>query len=416
MATVSIAGGVPLKGQVSISGAKNAALPILAAAIMLDGQSTIDNVPNLTDVTTVIRLLRALGVRAEYSQNVVKVWNYNKIRHIAPYELITKMRASFFVAGPVLAKSGLAKIPMPGGCAIGSRPIDIHLKGFEKLGAKVWTEHGFVCLEAKTLYGNQICLDFPSVGATENIMMAACFAKGRTIIENAATEPEVLDLADFLNRAGANITGVESGTITVEGDRTLKGVDYSIIPDRIEAGTFVIAAAITGGDVVVDKLIPGHLDALVHKLKEMGLKLEIGTSSIRVLPGARPRAIDIETLPHPGFPTDLQAQFTALLAVAEGTSVVTETIFENRFMYVSELSRMGARIKIKGRNAIVEGVEFLSGAPVQCSDLRAGAALWLAGLAAKGETIVYNNSHVYRGYELFQDKFNNIGARIQKVQ
>ncbi|HAR62236.1 MAG: UDP-N-acetylglucosamine 1-carboxyvinyltransferase [Candidatus Margulisiibacteriota bacterium] len=415
MSTVTITGNKRLTGTVSVSGAKNAALPILAATLMLEGESVIENVPNLTDVTTVIRLLRALGVRAEYCKNVVKVWNYSKIRHIAPYELITKMRASFFVAGPVLAKSGLAKIPMPGGCAIGARPIDIHLKGFEKLGAKVSQEHGFVVLEAKSLHGNNIHLDFPSVGATENIMMAACFAHGDTTIENAATEPEVVDLANFLNSAGANITGADSGTISIQGQRTLRGINYSIIPDRIEAGTLIIAAAIAGGEVLVDKINPAHIDAMLHKLREMGLEMEIRESGILVRSNKQLNAIDLETLPYPGFPTDMQAQFTSLLTLAKGTSVVTETIFENRFMYIPELIRMGAKIKVKGRSAIVEGVESLSGAPVQCSDLRAGAALWLAGLAAKGNTVIYGNGHVYRGYELFQEKLNNLGASIEKV-
>lgn len=415
MSTVKLNGSGKLNGEVSISGAKNAALPILVATVMLEGESEIKNVPNLTDITTVIRLLRALGVRAEFIGNTVKIWNYNKIRHIAPYELITKMRASFFVAGPVLAKTGLAKIPLPGGCAIGARPIDIHLKGFEALGANVKMEHGFVVMEAKKLVGSRICMDFPSVGATENIMMAASLAEGDTVIENAATEPEIVDLANFLNQAGAKITGADSGKIKIQGVPSLSGVNYSIIPDRIEAGTFIIAAAMAKGDVLVKNVIPQHIEPLLIKLKQMGAGLVVGDDFVRISVPEQLCSVDIETQPYPGFPTDLQAPFSALLAVSKGTSVVTENIFENRFMHVSELNRMGARIKIKGRSAIIEGVPSLSGAPVQCPDLRAGAAMWMAGVIAEGATTVYGNHHVYRGYENFINKFKNLGAEVEKL-
>lgn len=417
MLKLAIKGARPLKGEVRVSGAKNAALPILAATIMLPGRTVIRNVPNLLDITTIIRVLRALGLKAEYSQssqNTVNIHN-NLVRHVAPYELVTKMRASFFVIGPILAVKGLAKIPLPGGCAIGSRPVDIHIKGMEALGAKVELEHGFVIAKASKLRGGKVYFDFPSVGATESVMMAASLATGETMIENAAREPEIVDLANFLIKAGAKIEGAGTEVIRVEGVNKLSPVDHSIIPDRIEAGTLMIAAAVTKGDLNILNIIPDCLEATIRKLQECGVRVEAGESSVRVVNDNGLRAVDIKTLPYPGFPTDMQPQFTVLLSLAKGTSVVTETVFENRFMHLPELKRMGADIKLEGQSAIINGVERFSGAPVRVTDLRAGAALLLAGLAAEGETLIEDRDHhLNRGYERLVEKFNSIGAEIRK--
>ncbi|MFH1428265.1 MAG: UDP-N-acetylglucosamine 1-carboxyvinyltransferase [Candidatus Margulisiibacteriota bacterium] len=417
MGKIIINGGRPLSGRIQVSGAKNAALPIMAAMIMLPGENTIENVPNLADVITMIRMLRSLGFGAEYIEpHTVKVWQKTSIRHVAPYELVTKMRASFFVAGPLLAKTGHARIPMPGGCAIGTRPIDLHLKGFEKLGATVKIQHGFVELKAKKLTGSKIHLDFPSVGATENIIMAAALAEGQTIIENAAREPEITDLVNYLNLAGADIRGEGTNVIEINGVSGLKSIsNYSIIPDRIEAGTILIAAALTGGDITIEKLNPHHIVNLLEKLKEIGISSEISGDTVRLKKNGKLKAIDIETMPFPGFPTDMQAQMMALLSVVEGTSVITETVFENRFVHAQELQRMGANIKISERNAIIHGVKKLSGAPVQVTDLRAGAALFLAGLAAEGETLIYGMKHIRRGYDGLMEKFNSLGADIREL-
>ena len=400
-----------------VSGSKNAALPILAASILISGHTVIKNVPNLLDVTTIIRVLRALGIRAEYSQqhpNMVDVWNY-QVRHVAPYELVTKMRASFFVIGPILAVKGLAKVPLPGGCAIGSRPVDLHLKGMEALGAKVELEHGFVIVRANKLKGARIYLDFPSVGATESIMMAAALAEGETIIENAAREPEIVDLANFLNKAGAKIEGAGTEEMHIQGVSFLSPVEYAVIPDRIEAGTMMTAAAITKGKVKISGIIPEHVEAVTRKLQECGVKVEIENDTAWVSAPDGLQAIDIKTLPYPGFPTDMQPQFTALLTLASGTSVVTETLFENRFMYVHELRRMGADIKLEGQSAVIRGVPKLSGAPVRVPDLRAGAALLLAGLAAEGETLLEDRDHhLDRGYERIVEKLNALGAEVKK--
>jgi len=400
-----------------VSGSKNAALPILAASILISGHTVIKNVPNLLDVTTIIRVLRALGIRAEYSQqhpNMVDVWNY-QVRHVAPYELVTKMRASFFVIGPILAVKGLAKVPLPGGCAIGSRPVDLHLKGMEALGAKVELEHGFVIVRANKLKGARIYLDFPSVGATESIMMAATLAEGETIIENAAREPEIVDLANFLNKAGAKIEGAGTEEMHIQGVSFLSPVEYAVIPDRIEAGTMMTAAAITKGKVKISGIIPEHVEAVTRKLQECGVKVEIENDTAWVSAPDGLQAIDIKTLPYPGFPTDMQPQFTALLTLASGTSVVTETLFENRFMYVHELRRMGADIKLEGQSAVIRGVPKLSGAPVRVPDLRAGAALLLAGLAAEGETLLEDRDHhLDRGYERIVEKLNALGAEVKK--
>lgn len=415
MSKLTIVGGQILKGEVHASGAKNAALPILAATVMLDGETTLTNVPNLMDVITMVRMLKALGLRAEYhGANIVKICNTKKVRHIAPYELVTSMRASFFVAGPILAKTGLAKVPLPGGCSIGTRPIDIHLKGFKQLGAICSIEHGFVSLQAKKLKGTRVYLDFPSVGATENIMMAACFAEGDTLIENAAQEPEILDLGDFLNKAGAKISGHGTPNILIKGVSSLQGVTHPVVSDRVEAGTLMIAGAITGGDVTVHSVNCDHLMPLIEKMKEAGLDVDVlNLESVRVRNTRGISAVNIETMPFPGFPTDMQAQMMALLTVAQGTSVIKETIFENRFMHANELMRMGANINLDNQYAFVTGIPKLSGAEVKITDLRAGAALILAGLAAEGETTVYGLKHLRRGYDNLPEKLRSLGAIVK---
>jgi UDP-N-acetylglucosamine 1-carboxyvinyltransferase len=390
----------------------------MAAMAMIPGEITITNVPNLTDVTTMIRMLRSLGMGAEYLEpNTVRAWPKMNLRHIVPYDLVTKMRASFFIAGPLLARVGMAKIPLPGGCAIGTRPIDIHLKGFEKLGAKINVQHGMVEIRAPKLVGAKINLDFPSVGATENLIMAACAAEGTTLIENAACEPEIEDLANFLNKAGAEIKGAGTTMVEIQGGKALRNVkNYAIIPDRIEAGTMILAAAITRGEVLVDHLNSAHLQATLEKLKAAGVHLEIKPHSVKVIPNGRWENIDIETQPYPGFPTDMQAQMMTLLSLAEGTSVITETVFENRFIHAQELNRMGANIKISHEHAVIHGVEKLSGAPVQITDLRAGAALFLAGLGAEGETLLYGLKHIHRGYERLIEKLNGLGADVEEFE
>jgi UDP-N-acetylglucosamine 1-carboxyvinyltransferase len=409
-----IEGGIPLKGCVASSGAKNAALPLLAACILTKGHFTIENVPPLVDVSIMTKMLNTLGVRAEFSHpNRVKIWNDRKIRHIAPYELVTSMRASFFVAGPILARTGYAKVPLPGGCAIGSRPLDIHLKGFKAMGVDVSIEHGFVQMMTKQLKGTRIYLDFPSVGATENIMMAATLAEGETIIENAAQEPEIVDVAQFLNQSGAIITGAGSSTIRIQGVSELHGKDYAVMPDRIEIATLMIAAAVTKGDVCIEGVVPDHIEPLIRKLKEAGAQVDIASKGIRVIGTGPLNSVDIETLPFPGFPTDMQAQFMSLLTVSSGTSVVTETIFENRFMHANELMRMGANIRVEQRQAIIQGVPSLLGAEVKITDLRAGAALIIAGLMAEGQTSVYGLDHLRRGYDNLPQKLRDLGASIQ---
>jgi UDP-N-acetylglucosamine 1-carboxyvinyltransferase len=415
MSKVIIKGGTALKGEVQVSGSKNAALPILAAACMLDGKSMIRNVPNLTDITTIVRMLRTLGMNAEYANHTVKISAKNPLKHLIPYELVTKMRASFFIAGPILAKTGFVKIPMPGGCAIGSRPVDIHLKGFEALGANIQIEHGFIDIKAKKLRGGPVFFSFPSVGATENVMMAAALAEGTTRLENAAREPEIEDLANFLNMAGARIKGAGTDVIEIEGVQKLNGIEYSVIPDRIEAGTLLLAGSITNGEIIVSNVEEKHLLPVLEKMKEMGVRLEVKDRNIHVHRTERLRPVDIETQPYPGFPTDMQAQFMAQLAIVPGTSMVKETVFENRFMHAQELNRMGADIRVKERVAVINGVTKLSGAPVKTTDLRAGAALWLAGLVAEGETLIYDIEHVERGYDDLAGKLSRLGADIRKV-
>jgi len=415
---IIITGNGPLHGTIKISGAKNAALAILAGTILIPGKTTLRNVPNLLDIINIIRVLRALGIRAEYSAsqpNTVDIWN-DDVKHVAPYELVTKMRASFFIIGPILARKGLAKVPLPGGCAIGSRPVNLHIKGLEDLGAKVEMEHGFVIVRAKKLIGAKVYIDFPSVGATETVMMAATLAEGETIIENAAREPEIVDLANFLNLAGAKITGAGTEEIHIQGVKQLFPVEYSIIPDRIEAGTYVAAVAVSGGEARIENVVVDHIEATIRKFKEAGVNIQVEGSTLIVSSDKNFKAIDIKTMPYPGFPTDMQSQLAVLLSLAHGTSVVTETVFENRFMYVNELKRMGASIKLEGQSAIITGVPGLSSAPVKVSDLRAGAALVIAGLAASGETIIEDRDHhLERGYEKLEQKLSGLGAKIKIV-
>jgi UDP-N-acetylglucosamine 1-carboxyvinyltransferase len=416
MAKVRIIGGNPLHGTVAVSGAKNAALPLLAATVLFDGETTLTNVPNLTDITTMVRMLRSINIIAEQNNNQIRICNKREIKHVIPYELVTKMRASFFIAGPILAKTGMVRIPMPGGCAIGTRPVDIHLKGFQDLGADVKLEHGFVEIKAKKLIGNTVSFSFPSVGATENIMMAATLAEGNTTITNAACEPEIVDLANMLNAGGAKITGAGTSTINITGVTSLQGVTYGVVPDRIEAGTLILAGLITGGELTVTNMNPENLTALLASIRHTGAEVEIlDQTTVRTKPLRCWRATDIVTQPHPGFPTDMQAQMMAYLCLAKGTSLVKEHIFENRFMHCGELARMGANIKIDERTAVVSGVAKLSGAEVRATDLRAGAALWLAGLVAEGETIIYDIEHVERGYDKLTQKLANLGANIKRL-
>lgn len=413
MDTLVIQGGRRLSGKVTVSGAKNSALPAIAACLLASGECAIEGVPDLVDVRTMLDVLIELGVKAEIRPGSVRIDAREIGTHEAPYELVRRMRASFLVMGPLLARLGKARISLPGGCAIGSRPIDLHLKGFEALGAEISMGYGSIeAVAPNGLTGAHVYLDFPSVGATENIMMAATLARGTTVIENAAEEPEIVDLANLLNSMGAKIRGAGTNVLKIEGVDSLGPAVHTIIPDRIEAGTFMVAAAITGGRIRVENVLPEHLKPITAKLREAGAYVEEDDASVVVWADERLKAVDIKTMPHPGFPTDLQAQFMALMATARGTSMITETVFENRFMHVDELKRMGANIKIDGRSAVVEGVERLTGAPVKATDLRAGAALVLAGLAAEGETELMYVYHIDRGYEKLENKLNALGASI----
>jgi len=408
----------PLKGRVRVSGAKNSVLPIIAAALLADGQSVIEEIPYLNDVKIMCELLKSIGAGVEVSEDKSKLYiSSDKLfSTTAPYELVNKMRASFLIMGPLLAKAGFARISLPGGCAIGTRPVDLHLKGFAAMGAEISQGHGFIeAVSRGRLKGSKIYLDFPSVGATENIMMAAVLAEGQTIIENAATEPEIVDLATYLTAMGADVKGAGTDTIKINGVQSLKGTRHAVIPDRIEAGTFMVAAAITGGNVTIENVVPDHLKPVSAKLREAGVEISEELSSIHVSAPERLKAVDIKTHPYPGFPTDMQAQMTSLLSKAEGTSMIIETIFENRFMHVSELKRMGANIKIEGRSAIIEGNGHLTGAQVKATDLRAGAALILAGLAAEGETEITDIEHIDRGYAQIDKKLGSLGADIKRV-
>ena len=405
----------PLKGNVRISGAKNSALPLLAASLLGTEDIILEDVPKLKDVEIMCEVLTSLGAEVEYlDKDVIKINSANVNKFETNYDLMTKMRASFLVMGPLLTRLGKTKNSLPGGCAIGTRPIDLHLKGFKALGATIDVDHGNISAHAEKLIGAKIYLDFPSVGATENIMMAAVMADGETILDNAAMEPEIVDLSNFLNKLGADIKGAGTSTIRIKGVKKLGGARHPIIPDRIEAGTFMVAAAITGGDIVVENVISNHIKPVIAKLKEAGCTVIENGDSVRVIADKKLNAIDIKTLPYPGFPTDMQAQFMALMTLCEGTSVVIETVFENRFMHVDELKRMGSDIKIDGRSAIIQGVKSLTSAPVKASDLRAGAALVLAGLVAEGVTEIENIHHIDRGYDGIEDKFTKLGAKIYR--
>ncbi len=418
MEKLIIKGGHPLKGRVKISGAKNAVLPIIAATLLgQERPSVLDDVPALDDVETITAVLETLGVRASFDREQHRLTVDATVigSTTAPYDLVRKMRASFLIMGPLLARCGQAKISLPGGCAIGTRPIDLHLKGFEALGAEIKIGHGFIEASApEGLKGAKVYLDFPSVGATENIMMAASMAEGVTVLENPAQEPEIVDLANYLNVMGAKVRGAGTNVIKIEGMGKLMGRDYTIIPDRIEAGTYMVAAAMTRGDVYIENAISEHLKPVVAKLKEAGAVIEEDVEGIRVTCDRPTKAVDIKTMPYPGFPTDMQAQFMAMIAVSEGTGLVTETVFENRFMHVDELKRMGAHIKIDGRTSVVEGVPKLTGCQVKATDLRAGAAMVLAGLVAEGETQVGYIHHIDRGYDNLVAKLVGLGADIRR--
>jgi UDP-N-acetylglucosamine 1-carboxyvinyltransferase len=416
MAKILVKRSNSLNGTVKIDGAKNAVLPIITATLLAKGTSIIKGVPNLKDVHVISDLLRHLGAKVEYNDNTLTVDATNINTCEAPYELVRKMRASFLVMGPLLARFNNTKVSMPGGCAIGTRPIDLHLKGFKALGAEVIMEHGFVESKTDKLVGTKLYLDFPSVGATENIMMAATLAEGTTIIENVAEEPEIVDLANFLNEMGANIKGAGTNTIRIKGVKELKGATHTVIPDRIEAATFMVAAAMTKGDITIENVILEHLKPVVAKLKEAGCEVIEMENSVRVIGPEVIKSIDIKTLPHPGFPTDVQAQFMAMLTVANGTGVVIETVFENRFMHVAEFNRMGADIKIEGRSAVVHGVNQLHGSNVNATDLRAGAALILCGLLAEGETTIGEIYHIQRGYVDIDKKIRALGGNIEIIE
>ena len=412
-----ITGGVALDGEIRISGSKNAALPVLAATLLAEGPMTVGNVPHLQDVTTTMELLGAMGVTLMIDEKLAIETDVSTIQHFsAPYDLVKTMRASILVLGPLLARFGQAEVSLPGGCAIGSRPVNLHIHGLQAMGADISVENGYIKARAKRLKGAKIVLDMVTVTGTENLMMAAALADGVTVLENAAREPEVVDLANCLNRMGARISGAGTSAITIEGVEQLNGIRYDVVPDRIETGTYLVAAAITGGRIKVKDTQPETLDAVIAKLREAGAEIEVGPDWISLdMKGRRPKAVDVHTSPYPAFPTDMQAQFTALNAVAEGSSTITETVFENRFMHVQELERMGAVVRLEGNTAIINGVKQLTGAPVMATDLRASASLVLAGLVAKGDTEVQRIYHIDRGYERIEEKLQQLGATIRRV-
>jgi UDP-N-acetylglucosamine 1-carboxyvinyltransferase len=412
-----VTGGIPLKGEIRISGAKNAALPILVASLLTPEPLLISNVPHLQDITTTMELLGRIGVRLVVNDKMVIEAYANTVSSVrAPYELVKTMRASILVLGPLLARFGEAEVSLPGGCAIGSRPVNLHVKGLQAMGAEISLDGGYIRARAKRLRGARIFMDLVSVTGTENLLMAAVLASGVTVIENAAREPEVVDLANCLVAMGARIEGAGSDVITIDGVERLHGATHDIIPDRIETGTYLVAGAMTGGDVRLRNTRPDLLTAVLEKLAETGARIETTPNSIRLdMQGRRPKAVNVRTAPYPAFPTDMQAQFIAMNAIAEGTATVTETIFENRFMHVYELQRMGADIEMEGNTAIVRGVPRLVGAPVMATDLRASASLALAGLVAEGETIVDRIYHIDRGYECIEEKLAQLGARIRRV-
>ena len=414
MERLIVKGGNRLVGTVKTSGAKNAVLPIIAASILGTSPSRLDEIPALEDVRTICAVLECLGIKVDASEpHTLKIDSREITSCEAPYELVRSMRASFLVMGPLLARKGYARISQPGGCAIGTRPIDLHLKGFEALGVKIEQGHGYIEASApEGMTGANIYLDFPSVGATENIMMAAAMANGTTVLENPAEEPEIVDLANYLNQMGARVRGAGTNVITIEGVSELHGVQHSVIPDRIEAGTYMIAAAMT---VIIENVLPEHQKPLIAKLREAGALVEEDIDRIHVVGSGRLKAVDIKTLPYPGFPTDMQAQMMAMLSVAEGRSKITETVFENRFMHVVELNRMGANITTEGRSAVITGPAHLTGCTVRATDLRAGAAMILAGLVAEGATEICDIYHIDRGYEEIAAKLTRLGADIKRV-
>ena len=424
MQKILVEGGQPLNGEVQISGAKNAVLPILCATLLADEPVEISNVPHLHDVVTTAKLLAGLGAGITIDQGTIGKGSESGVivdprsvnSHVAPYELVKTMRASVLVLGPLLAKYGDAEVSLPGGCAIGSRPVDLHIKGLQALGADISVDHGFIKASAKRLKGARHVFDMVSVGATENVLMAACLAEGTSVLENAAMEPEIVDLAECLKAMGAKIEGAGTGRIVVEGVERLHGGKHAVVADRIETGTFLVAAAMTGGRVTARKTRPDTLDAVLDKLTEAGAEITVDGDRITLdMRGRRPKAVNLTTAPHPAFPTDMQAQFMAMNCIAEGVGVINETIFENRFMHVNELLRLGADIRVDGHTAVIRGVQQLSGAPVMATDLRASASLILAGLVADGETVIDRIYHLDRGYENIEEKLSGLGARIRRI-
>lgn len=416
MAKLIIEDGCVLKGEVRVHSAKNAILPVIAASLLTPETCVLEEVPYLDDVDIMEEVVGSIGAEVKRADNslIIKAENISSFE--ATYELIRKMRASFLIMGPMLARIGKVKISLPGGCAIGTRPIDLHLKGFSLMGANITLGHGYIEAYAERLKGETIYLDFPSVGATENLMMAGCLAEGITVIENAAEEPEIVDLASYLSKMGAVIKGAGTDTIRIEGVKEMKGTTHTAIADRIEAGTFMVAAAATGGDVIVEGVVPEHLKPVTAKLKEMGAEVKESEKAIRVKAPARLNSVDIKTMPYPGFPTDMQSQMMTAMCMAKGTSIATETVFENRFMHINELKLMGAQIKVDGRSAIIEGSERLSGAKVKATDLRAGAALTIAGLCAEGRTEISDIYHIDRGYIKIEEKLKKLGADIKRIE
>lgn len=417
MERLIIRGGVPLKGKVRVSGAKNAVLPIIAATLLVEDKCRIQGVPRLADVKVIVDLISYMGAGIEWVEDTLSIAAGNIKNFEAPYDRVSKMRASFLIMGPLLARFGQTRISLPGGCNIGTRPIDLHLKGFAALGAEISKEGGYVHAAVKgRLRGARIYLDFPSVGATENIMMAAALADGVTRIENAAEEPEIVDLANMLNAMGGKVSGAGTNLVVIEGVPSLKGTTHTVIPDRVEAGTYMVAAAVTGGDICVENVISDHLKPVIAKIEETGAKVLNGGDSIRVIGSDKILPVNIQTLPYPGFPTDMQAQMMSLLTRAQGTSMIVETVFENRFMHTEELARMGADIWVDGRVAVIKGVPELHGAMVRATDLRGGASLILAALAARGETEISLIHHVDRGYEKLEEKLTGLGADINRCR
>ncbi len=416
MDKIVIRGGERLIGEVEVSGSKNATLPIFAASLLVEGSNLLQNVPNLMDVRTIVRVIKNLGVKVSHEERAYRIDATEVSNHEAPYDLVKTMRASILVLGPLVARMRKAKVSLPGGCAIGARPINLHLMGLEAMGAKIELRHGYIEAKADRLKGALISFDNPTVTGTENLMMAATLAKGKTTLQNAAMEPEVAELANVLNKMGAKISGAGTSLIEIEGVESLHAVEHSIIPDRIEAGTLMVAAGLTRGNIKILNCPLYHMEAVIHKLRETGMEIDSDGDEVSVVGNKRIRSVDVKTQPYPGFPTDMQAQFMVLMSLAKGLSVISETIFENRFIHVSELRRMGADIRIEGNTAVLQGVGNLSGAPVMATDLRASASLILAGLAATGLTEVSRVYHLDRGYEALDEKLVKLGADIKRVK